>query len=132
MVSKKLVNIIGFSIPLFVAHGLEEYYAGFYIADPLFKFVLLFFKEMGFAQALFLELQIMLWITFLVLFLLLKNKKLLLLVLLNLFGAIFIIETHHLIHALLIGNYYPGLITSLPLLILGYIYWKELIKGYHA
>lgn len=132
MVSKKLVTIIGLSTPFFVAHGLEEYYTGFYVADPLFKFVLLFFREMGFAQALFLELQIMLWLTLLVIFLLLMHKRILLLVLLCLFGAIFIVEIHHLIHALVIKEYYPGLATSILLLVLGYVYWRELIKEFYA
>lgn len=111
---------------------MEEYLTRFYDGDPIFAIFFRLFRGMSFPQAIFLELQVLLWVLFTTLFLVLLNKRILNLAVCTLFGLIFIVEIHHLLHALLIRNYYPGLITSIPLLVLGYVYWRELIKEFYA
>ena len=44
-------------------------------------------------------------------------------------GIIFIYELHHLYKAVLTGGYYPGLITALLFPVIGYFYWRELLKA---
>ncbi len=51
-------------------------------------------------------------------------------VLMTVLGFIYFYELNHLFHAILQGNYYPGLITSLPLPIIGFFFWKELIRNF--
>jgi len=125
MVSSKLLKIIGVSIPLFVAHGLEEYFTGFYLNDPIFKFALILFQGMGFNQGMFLLLQIMILLILVISFTILSKKYW---IFLTLLGLTFVVESHHIIHAVLIRGYYPGLVTSIPLVFLGFLLGKELIK----
>lgn len=75
MISKKLKNIFLMSIPLFVAHGLEEYFTNFYNIDPISKFVFGYFEKMSIYQATFLLFQIMIWIFLVISYLLITNEK---------------------------------------------------------
>lgn len=128
MISKRLQNLFLISIPLFIAHGLEEYFTGFYNTDSIFYFVFQPFGSMSVFQATFLLFQIMIWILLIVSYLILSRRMLL--KLLTFLGLIFVFELSHLIKALISWNYYPGLITGLLFPIIGFFYWKELIKNW--
>lgn len=55
MISKKLKTIFIISIPVFVAHGLEEFFNSFYNVDWSFKFVFGFLNTMTVPQATFFD-----------------------------------------------------------------------------
>jgi len=127
MISSKLKNIFGLSIPLFIAHGLEEYLTSFYNIDPHSLFVFHPFADMPIHQATFLLFQIMIWLLFGVAFLLLSGPKwqMRLMILL---GLGYVYEMHHIIKALYVGGYYPGLITALGFPVIAFFFWRELRK----
>lgn len=127
MISKKMLKLIGLSIPLFISHGTEEYLTGFYHTDPFSLFVFSYFKDLPSLQATFFLFQIMIALLLIISFLLLLGDKWRLR-LLFVFGSVFIFELHHLIKAILVSGYYPGLYTAFGIYILGFFYWKELLK----
>lgn len=45
-----------------------------------------------------------------------------------LYGILLVAETDHLIKTLQMGNYYPGSITALLIVISSFFYWKELLS----
>lgn len=129
MISQKLKTIFFISIPVFVAHGLEEYFNGFYNADPIFKFFFHYFDAMPIPQATFLLFQIMLWVALIIFaFLLLSEKWRLRLMIIP--GLIYILELHHFLEALVSAGYYPGAITAIAFPIIGFLFWKELLKNF--
>ncbi|MBI4118344.1 MAG: HXXEE domain-containing protein [Parcubacteria group bacterium] len=129
MISQKLKTIFYISIPLFIAHGLEEYVTGFYNIDPIFKFFFSYFDAMSIPQATFLLFQIMLWLTLILLALVITNAKWQLW-LLGFVGLIYIFELHHFFEALRFGEYYPGMVTATAFPVIGFLFWKELIKNF--
>ena len=129
MISRKLKTIFAISIPFFIAHGLEEYFTGFYNMDNISKFVFRPFETMTIMQATFLLFQIMFWLLLIIYFLLITNEKWRLRLMI-IPGLIYILELNHLWEALSLGGYYPGAITSIPLIILGFIFWKEFIRNW--
>ena len=129
MISKKLKNIFLVSIPVFIAHGLEEYFNNFYNKDPIFKFLFKPFEIMSVPQATFLLLQIMLWLLLIISFLLIASEKWQLRLMIIL-GLIYIFELHHFLEALIHGGYYPGVITAIAFPIIGFAFWKELLKNF--
>ena len=128
MISQKLKTIFYISIPVFIAHGLEEFFNNFYNIDWSTKLVFGFLNEMSVPQATFLVFQIMLWLALIVFAFLIANDKWRLR-LMFLPGIIFIVELHHPWSVITSLGYYPGAITSIPLLILGFLFWKELLKN---
>ena len=129
MSTKKLKNIFLISIPVFIAHGLEEYFTGFYNIDSFSKFVFGHFESMSIYQATFLIFQIMIWLLLVISFLLISNNKWQLRLMI-IPGLIYIFEIHHIIKALTSFSYYSGLITALPFPIIGFFFWKELLKNF--
>ena len=130
MITQRLKNIFLLSIPLFVAHGLEEIFTGFYNIDSSqVDFWLGNLNSLPTPQATFILFQIMIWLMLVVGYLLLLGPKWQLR-LMFIPGIIFVYELHHLYYAIDVGGYYPGLITAIPLYIIGFFFWKELIKNY--
>ena len=126
MITKRLQNIFLISIPLFIAHGLEEYFTGFYKVDSIFYLVFQYFQSMSIFQATFLLFQIMIWILLIVSYLVLTGGKWLL-SLMTFLGLIFILEMEHLLKVLVSWDYYPGALTALLFPVIGFFFWKELI-----
>lgn len=127
MISLKLKNLFLFSIPLFIAHGIEEYFTGLYNVDSHVKFMFGYFVHLAPLQATFLIFQIMLWLLLIVSYLLIRGEKWQLRLMI-IPGIIFIYELHHFYKAFAVGGYYPGLITALLFPIIGVLYWKEWIR----
>jgi len=100
-----------------------------YNIDPSSKFVFGYFEKMSVLQATFLLFQIMIWILLIISYLLITNEKWQLRLMI-IPGLIYIFELHHIIKSLIIWNYYPGLITALIFPIIGFLFWKELIKNF--
>ncbi|HEY4489924.1 MAG TPA: HXXEE domain-containing protein [Candidatus Paceibacterota bacterium] len=125
MATNKLRLYFGISIPLFIAHGLEEYINGFYEVDSHSKFLLNPFLSIADYQTSFLTFQILFWTFLIVVFFI--NK--ILPKWFSLFIAlVYIYELHHLVKAFSAGGYYPGLVSALTLYVIGYLFLKELIK----
>ena len=129
MITQKLKTIFYISIPLFIAHGLEEYFNGFYNIDWSTKLIFGFLNDMPVPQATFLVFQIMLWLVLIVFALLISSEKWRMR-LMFVPAIIFLVELHHPWSVITSGGYYPGAVTAVPLLIIGFLYWKELIKNF--
>ena len=127
MITEKLRTIFLISIPVFIAHGIEEYITGLYTIDSHVHAMFGYFATLPSPQAVFLLFQIMLWFTLIISYLLLLGEKWRFR-LMFIPGFVFIYELHHLYKALVVGRYYPGLMTAFVLYIVGYFYWKELIR----
>jgi hypothetical protein len=129
MISKKLTNLFLISIPLFIAHGLEEYSTRFYDIYPLlnFKWAETLFKTIP--QATFFTFQAMFWMLLFVMYFLLRRGKGTLIIM-TFVGLIYIYEATHILSAVLLKQYTSGLITSPFLPLLGFFYWKELLKNW--
>ena len=131
MISTKLRKFFLISIVLFIIHGLEEYFTGFYDVDPIFKYFFGPFERMSNLQALFLLFQIMLWLLLIISLLLIASKKWQL-SLMIIPGLVYIFELHHIYKAVTVGGYYPGLITALAFPFIAFYFWKELIHNWSA
>ena len=129
MITSKLKYIFGFSALLFIAHGIEEMLTGFYEVDAWDRAL---FEPLAFLSthgAMFATFQVMLWLMLIVSFVLLLNERMRLYAL-SLIGIVYLFELHHPIKALLVGGYYPGLITSLLFPIIAYFFWREWRQNY--
>lgn len=130
MISRKLRRIFIFSIPIFMAHGIEEYLTGFYDSDPISVFVFKPFSGMAVSQATFGVFQIMVWILLVVSALLLSKSWQWRLVLIP--GIIYLFEIHHLIEAIVRWSYYPGSLTAIAFPILAFFFWKEFFQAFRS
>ena|SRR3989344_4647807 len=129
MISQRLKNLFYISIPVFIAHGLEEIFNSFYNVDRIFKFVFGFLETMSVPQATFITFQVMIWIAFIFFaFLIASEKWRLRLMILP--GVIYIFEIHHIWKALESWSYYPGVITAIAFPVIGFLFWKELLKNW--
>lgn len=120
----KLEFVFLLLIVLFVIHGLEEYFTGFYEIDWSYRFI---FGSLSDIPQVFLLYQLGLWLLLLLTFLLLKRGKRITWLLVAM-GIVSILELQHVYAALTQGSYYPGLITSLLFPVVAVYYWKELLK----
>ncbi|OGY11308.1 MAG: hypothetical protein A3H88_03210 [Candidatus Blackburnbacteria bacterium RIFCSPLOWO2_02_FULL_44_9] len=128
MITKKLKTLIFIAIPVFFIHGMEEYFNNFYEIDPISRFAFQYFENFDSLRATFLFFQIMIVVLLITSFLLLLGGRYILFVAI-LFGLVFIFELHHLYRGITMMEYYPGLITSFFVYVLGYFYWKELLAN---
>ena len=128
MISSKLKNIFALSIPLFIAHGIEEFLTHFYDIDAHDQAIFGLLSSLSNHGATFVVFQIMFWLILIVSFLLISSEQWRFR-LMFVPGIIFIYELHHLYKAVLTGGYYPGLITALLFPVIGYFYWRELLKA---
>jgi len=129
MISKKLKTIFYISIPIFITHGLEEIFNGFYNIDWSTKLVIGFLNEMSVPQATFIVFQVMIWLSFIVFAFLIASEKWRLRLLI-LPGIIYIFELHHLWKAFESWSYYPGAITAIAFPVVGFMFWKELLNNF--
>lgn len=127
MVSDKLKNYFFISIPFFVAHETEELVTAFWEVDPLTNFVASFFADIP--QALFIAWNFE-FLLFLIIIALLLRGEMWILRIFTVFGLLFLLEFGHLVRVFLYFEYYPGMITAFPLLIIGFFFWKELVRCY--
>ncbi len=109
---------------LFVIHGLEEYFTEFYKIDWSYRLI---FDSLSDIPEVFLAYQASLWLLLLLTYVLLKKGKRISWLLIVL-GVLSILELQHVYAAIVSQTYYPGLITSLLFPIVGFYFWKELLK----
>ena len=131
MISDRLKFLYTLSIPLFILHGIEEYLTKFYDIYPLLNFKWTENVFSNIPQATFLFFQIMWLLLLLVLFLVLKGNKTILIVMTGI-GLVYIYECTHILSAVILRGYTPGFTTGLLFPILGFFYWKELLKTWRV
>lgn len=132
MITSRLKLIFGLSIPLFIAHGIEEFTTHFYDTDAWDQAIFgNLFTDLSTHGATFVTFQIMFWLLLIVAFILLMGERWRF-YMITLLGMIFVFELHHPIKALLAGGYYPGLITSLGFPILAFHFWREWLRIFQA
>ncbi len=125
MISNKLKIIFALSIPLFIAHGIEEFVTHFYDTDAWDQAIFgNLFGNLSTHGATFITFQIMLWLLLIISFLLLLGEKWQFRIL-AIAGVIYIYELHHIIKAVSVGGYYPGLVTALVFPVIAYFFWRE-------
>ena len=129
MISKKSQLFFLISIPIFIIHGLEEYFAGFANVDPVFKTVF-GFLGLPVSNLSFFIFQIVFWIILISVYLSLRKGHQLM-PLMVLLGLVFVFEIHHIFRAIAIQSYYPGLVTSFFFPVVGFLFWRELFKNFH-
>lgn len=129
MITQRLKNIFILSVPVFITHGLEEYFTGLYNIDSHVKFIFGYFNALPTPQAVFLLFQIALWILLITIAILISSEKWRLRLMI-IPGLFYIYEFHHIWKAILAGGYYPGLITALVFPIIAVFFWRELIRNY--
>ncbi len=127
MITKKLKIIFGISIPLFIAHGIEEILTGFYNVDAWDQFLFIPFQTLSMHGVMFVTFQIMLWLLLTISLILLLGERWQLRML-AVFGFVYIFELHHLVKAILVGGYYPGLYTALVFPFVVFFFWREWLK----
>ena len=125
MISNKLKNLFYISIPLFIAHGVEEYFTGLYNFDPFYQ--LFSNPKIVFVFVVLVLLNVLLIISYI---LVQKNKWSL--ALSTALGILLVLELIHIYDAMRVGGYYPGLYTALVFPIIGFFFWKELLKNFVA
>lgn len=127
MVTKKLKEIFLITLIPIYLHGIEEIFTGFAKTD--------YFMQIG---ASFLQISphqfywishLLFWVSLPLLYLLF-NKKKVAIYLFSLFSVFFVVELHHIIKAIFVNDYYPGLLTALIYPIIGVFYYKELIASW--
>ena len=123
MISKKLKNIFAFSIPVFIAHGIEEYFTRLYDFDP-------FYQLFSNPKAVFIFFVLVLGNTLLIISYILIRKNKWVFGLSIALGLLFIFELIHIYDAIRVGGYYPGLITSFAFPIMSVFLSKELLKNW--
>lgn len=129
MISTKLKTIFALSIPLFIAHGIEEILTGFYQVDAWDQALFAPLASLSVHGAMFVTFQFMLWLLLAVGLLMLQSERMRLYVL-GVAGVVYLFELHHIVKAILAGGYYPGLITALLFPPLAYLFWKEWVRNY--
>lgn len=128
MISNRLKNLFYLSVALIYFHALEEVLTGFPSSD---SFTIIGSKIFGTTPEIFYWVLHGVWLLGVPLIFILARKSKLLSSLMALFGAVFIVEFHHLIKALLRVNYYPGMITAFLYPVVGMFYWKQLLADSH-
>lgn len=117
-IEMNIKNILTVALPLFIIHAVEEFSTGLLKIDPFFRWV----GAKGFSVTTFyiveqiLLVAILLWAIY-------KPKRPILI----LIGFLFIFEITHVVPALQTMSYYPGIVTAIPLVIVGIFYWKTIM-----
>lgn len=127
MISNRLKNLFFLSLPFFLAHEVEEFMTGFWKVDPLTNFAASFFTDIP--QAIFIAWNFEFLLFLGIIAFLVKGGKWTLRVF-TILGLLFAMEINHLVRFFVNFEYYPGMITAFALLVIGFFFWKELIKNY--
>ena len=127
--TKKLQNLFLLSIPLFIAHGAEEIFTGFYKTDSQVGFWLGNLNSLPTAQATFILLQIAFALMLIIGYLLLLGPQWQVRMMF-IPAIIFIYELQHLYKAFDVGGYYSGLMTAILLYMVGFFFWRELLVNW--
>lgn len=127
MITNKLKSIFAISVPVFILHGIEEFITHFYDIDTHDQAIFGLLSPLSMHGATFVTFQIMFWLLLIISFLLLMGDKYQFNTL-AFVGVIYVYEFHHIIKAISVGGYYPGLYTSFIFPFLTILFWREWLK----
>lgn len=127
LVSNKVKKLFLVLVVLFMLHGVEEYLTGFYKVDLSLAQFFGFFEIIPWPQAVFLLFQAMWWLILVLILLFIFVKKWSYYAMI-IIGLITLLEIHHIYKALAQMAYYPGLLTSLLIVVVGIFFLKELLR----
>jgi hypothetical protein len=120
---KRIERLFLLSPPLFVVHAVEEYLTKSYEIDPSFGMVGQF---IGLSSlTVFLVEQVLLFI-FLFIVAAMVYRGAVPKVMAIILGLIFLVELSHPLLSIYKGNYSPGLVSGMLLLVLAFFYWQQL------
>jgi hypothetical protein len=126
-----LKTIMAAAIVLFVVHAVEEFVTGFPDADRSFLWIAELFEGLTLPQSVFILYEICL-ITLLIAVFAVAFFRVPLKVFFVLLGIVMLLESVHIIAALVMKGYYPGLITALFFPVLSVLYWIRLLRDLRA
>ncbi|HLD71400.1 MAG TPA: hypothetical protein VI873_02180 [Candidatus Peribacteraceae bacterium] len=115
------------SIPVFIAHGIEEYLTGFTEIDPIFAFVFRPIIAMNPANAGFVVFQVMIGLLLFLYALFLFDQKWLHRLLI-IPGILYVLEGHHIVQAIIKQSYYSGTVTALLFPVLAVFFWRKYVR----
>lgn len=125
MVTSRLKTIFALSIPLFIAHALEEYITKFYERDAWDEFFpARFVASPEQAGVVFLLVQVVLVCLLLGVLLFRMNERVRCWLFAGV-GLLYVYELIHIVRAFLAGTYYPGLITAILFIPVALVFWRE-------
>jgi hypothetical protein len=127
MASKKLKLVFAISIPIFMAHGLEELFTDFYSVDTHYHALFGAFDGMPVHKATFLLFNLMTWLWLLTSLLLITDAKWQLR-LAFLPMILYVYELHHLLDVAAARAYMPGAVTGMAFPILAVLYARQWLK----
>lgn len=127
MISNKLERIFLISLLLIYAHGVEEIIGGFQYSDSFMVLGAQYLRTT--TEIFYWVFHIIFWLSLPILFLLFHKRRVGI-ILMAIFGVIFIVELHHPIKALFINHYYPRMITALLYPIVGFFFWKQIFPDW--
>lgn len=127
MISQRLKTIFYISLFVIYLHGLEEIIGGFQHVDSFMIFGANFFKTS--TEVFYWSSHIIWWLAVPLLYLIFRNRTQIFL-LFGIYGLVFAIELHHVVKAVQSGYYYPGAITAFFYPIIGFFFYKELLKNW--
>lgn len=116
----KLQRYTIIALPLFFLHTLEEYYFGFIETDISIRWLSSIFDVSRASAHWTVQVLVAMYLLSLVFFR--PARKVWYFIL----GIIFVVEIHHLWETLTSG-YAPGFWTAIPLVMLGVLFWRELL-----
>lgn len=128
MITKKLKLIFGLSIPVFIAHGVEEYMTHFNEINPPDQAIFGLLSSLPNHGATFVAFQLMFWLILIVSLLLLLGGRLQFYTF-SIIGVVFLYEIHHIIKAVVGQSYYPGVYTSLAFPVFAALFWREWVRA---
>lgn len=129
MISNKLERIFLISLFLIYIHGVEEIIGGFQHFDSFMIFGAKYFSTTP--EMFYWISHLIWWFSVPLIFIVFKKYRFILLIM-AIYGTVFIIEFHHVIKAFIAKSYYPGTITALFYPLIGFFYWKELLKNWRS
>lgn len=127
VISSKLKQLFLLAIVLSIAHGIEELATGFYNTDR--SFLLTVGKVGGNLAVAFVIYWLILWGLFWLAYMLVVRGKWIR-ILSGIVGVVMLLELQHLYEVVATGKYYPGAYTAILFPIIGFFFWKELIKNW--
>jgi hypothetical protein len=131
MASRKLKLLFAISIPIFMAHGLEELWTNFYSIDTHYHALFGAFDGMPVYKATLLLFNLMTWLWLITSLLLITDPKWQLR-LAFLPMVLYVFELHHLLDIAKARGYTPGAITGLAFPILAVLYGRQWLKDIAA
>ncbi len=130
-ISTRLKAILAVSIPIFIIHGIEEFKTHFYDIDTHSGAIFGILSTLSNHGATFITFEIMLWLLLIVSLLLIMGGRWQFYTF-SLIGLVYVYEFHHIIKAISVNGYYPGLYTSLAFPFIGFLFWREWFNVYKS